>query len=101
MLSTILQHSAELVALITSFNLVLYQPQIRHLLNLVDAMLVCPGKKTLNNLYRQISGEPDPKAAADFFRESLWEREDIGLGRKQAMLLQFLVIAEKLGLTKS
>ena len=100
MLPTILQHSAELIAFITSFNLVLYQPQIRHLLNLVDAMLVCPGKKTLSNLYRQISSEPDPKAAADFFRESPWEREDIGVGRKQAMLLQFLALAEKLRLTK-
>jgi hypothetical protein len=100
MLATIIHHSAELIAFITSFHLALRQPQIRHLLNWVDAMLVCPGRKTLSNLYRQISGEPDPKTAADFFRESPWEREDIGLGRKQAMLLRFLAIAEKLGFTK-
>ena len=100
MLPTILQHSAELIAFITLFDLVLYQPQIRHLFNLVDAMLVCNGKKTLSNLYRQVAGEPDPKTAADFFRESPWEREDIGMGRKRAMLLQFLAFAKRLGLAK-
>jgi len=100
MLPTILQHSAGLITFITSLNPVLYQPQIRHLINLVDAMLVCNGKKTLSSLYRQIAGEPGPKTAADFFRESPWEREDVGLGRKQAMLLQFLALAKKLGLAK-
>lgn len=100
MLSTILQHSEALIAFIALFNLALYQPQIRHLINLADAQLVCNGKKTLSNLYRQISGEPDPKTAADFFRESPWQREDVGLGRKQAMLLQFLAFAKKLGLAK-
>jgi hypothetical protein len=100
MLPTILQHSAELIAFITLFSLGLYQPQIRHLLNLADAILVCSGKKTLSNLYHQIDGKPDPKTAADFLRESPWEREDVGLGRKKAMLLQFLAFAEKLKLAK-
>lgn len=100
MLPTILQHSTQLIAFISLLNLVLYQSQTRHLLNLVDAMLVCSGKKTLSNLYRQIVGEPDPKTAADFFRQSPWEREDVGEGRKRAMLLQFLAFAQKLGLAK-
>jgi len=100
MLPTILQHSVQLVAFISLLDLVLYQSQRRHLLNLVDATLVCCGKKTLSNLYRQIVGEPDPKTAADFFRESPWEREDVGEGRKRAMLLQFLTFAQKLGLAK-
>ena len=100
MLPTILQHSAGLIAFITLLNPALYQPQIRHLTNLVDAILVCNGKKTLSNLYHQIAGEPDPKTSADFFRESPWEREDVGASRKQAMLLQFLAYAEKLGLTQ-
>ena len=99
MLPTILQHSAGLMAFIILFDPALYQPQIRHLLNLVDAMLVCAGKKTLSNLYRQLSGEPDPKTAADFFRESPWQREDIGQGRKKTMLTKFLELAQRLGLT--
>ncbi len=100
MLPTILQHSSQLVVFITLLNPALYQPQIRHLHHLVDAMLVCNGKKTLSNLYRQISGEPDPKTAADFFRESPWEREGVGRGRKQAMLTQFLAFAQRLGLAQ-
>jgi hypothetical protein len=98
MLPTILQQSAAIITFITLINPALYQPQIRHLRNLVDAMLVCNGKKTLSNLYRQIVGEPDPKTAADFFREGPWEREDVGQGRKRAMLLQFLAFAQKLKL---
>jgi DDE superfamily endonuclease len=100
MLPTILQHSQELIAFIALFNLALYQPQIRHLHNLVDAMLVCSGRKTLTNLYRQVAEEPDPKTAADFFRESPWEREDVGHGRKEAMLRAFLGFAQKLGLVQ-
>jgi len=100
MLPTILQHSEALIAFIMLFDLALYQPQIRHLIQLTDALLVCNGKKTLSNLYRQVHGEPDPKTAADFFRESPWGREDVGIGRKQAMLLQFLAFAKELGLAK-
>lgn len=98
MLPTILQHSAELVAFITLLNPALYQPQIRHLLNLADALLVCGGRKTLSNLYRHLGEQPDSKTAADFFRESPWEREDVGCGRKQAMLVALLGIAQKLKL---
>jgi len=100
MLPTILQHTPALITFIALLNPALYQPQIRHLLNLVDALLVCNGRKTLTNLYRQITGEPDPKTAADFFRESPWERDDVGVGRKRAMLLEFLGYAQKLGIAK-
>lgn len=100
MLSTILQHPASLVAFVALFELTLHQPQMRHLLNVADALLVCPGKKTLSNLYRQLSGEPDPKTAADYFRESGWQREDIGQGRKKALLVRLLGFAQQLGLTQ-
>jgi len=46
MLPAILQHSAELVAFITLLAPALYQPQLRHLLNLVETILVCGGNKT-------------------------------------------------------
>lgn len=98
MLPTILQHSSELVAFVTLLALALHRPQIRHLLNLVETMLVCGGRKTLSNLYRHLGEQPDPKTAADFFRESPWEREDVGRGRKQAMLVTLLGIAQKLKL---
>jgi len=98
MLPTIVQHSAELVAFITLLAPALYQPQIRHLLNLAETILVCGGRKTLSNLYRHLGDQPDPKTAADFFRESPWEREEVGRGRKQAMLATFLGMAQKLKL---
>ncbi len=100
MFATLVQHSADLVAFVALFNLALYQPQLRHLLRLVDALLVCNGKKTLSNLYRQWEGEPDPKTAADFFRESPWQREEIGRSRKQVMVMTFLQLAQQVGLAK-
>ena len=99
MLATLVQHSPDLMAFVALFNLVLYQPQLRHLLRLADAQLVSNGPKTLSQLYRQWLDEPDPKTAADFFRESPWQREDIGWSRKQVMVLTFLELAQQLGLT--
>lgn len=56
MLPAILRHSAERIAFITLFHPALYQPQIRYLFNLVDAMLACNGKKTLSNLMPDCRG---------------------------------------------
>ncbi len=69
MLKAIVQQSEQLVAFISALNIVLYQPQIRHLTQILDALLECSNKKTLTNLYRQYIHEPDPKTAADFFRK--------------------------------
>ena len=70
MLKAIVQQSEQLVAFISALNSVLFQPQIRHLTLILDALLECSDKKTLTNLYRQCLHEPDPKTAADFFRGS-------------------------------
>ena len=98
MLKAIVQQSSELVAFIHALNIVLYQPQIRHLIQLLDALLVCNDRKTLTNLYRQYLDDPDPKTAADFFRESPWIPAAISKPRKQFMLMKFLEIAKRLGL---
>lgn len=95
----IIEHPVALVAFVTMCHFSLYQPQLRHLLQVLDALLVCNGPKTLSNLYRHIFHHPDPKTAADFFRESPWTREAIGLSRKQVLLLKFLAFAQELGLT--
>ena len=86
MLPTIVQHSLGLVAFISSLNIVLSQPQIRHLLHVVDALLTSSEKKTISGLYRLFKSQPDPKNGADFFRESPWEPKDIALSRKRWML---------------
>lgn len=98
MLGVIVQHSVEIVTFISWLSPALYQPQIRHLIQLVDALLVCDSHKTLTNLYRRLAVSRDPKTAADFFRESPWQVIAISGPRKRWMLLKFLELACKLNL---
>jgi Transposase DDE domain len=98
MLTAIVQHSEELVAFIKGLNIGLYQPQIRHLIQMVDALLTSSETKTISGLYRLIQGQPDPKNGADFLRESPWEAEDIGSPRKRWMVNKFLELASKLNI---
>ena len=96
MLTAIVQHSKELVAFINALNMALYQPQIRHLIQMVDALLTSNETKTISGLYRLLKGQPDPKSGADFLRESPWEPEDISGPRKRWMVVKFLELARKL-----
>jgi hypothetical protein len=98
MLGVMVQQSAEIVTFISWLSLALYQPQMRHLTQLVDALLVCNSRKTLSNLYRQLAAQPDPKTAADFFRESPWQVNEVSGPRKRWMLVKFLALARKLHL---
>ena len=77
MLKRIVHPSAFLVTFVTLLHLNLSKPQRRHLLRTADAIIVCEGRKTLANLYRQWVEAPDASAVADFFRVSPWEAEDI------------------------
>jgi hypothetical protein len=97
MLPLIVQHSEALTSFIFALQLALYQPQIRHLLQIVDALLVCNQRKTLSNLSRLLHLAPDPKALADFFRESPWTVDLIGQPRKQFMVCKLLELATKAG----
>jgi len=96
MLTAIVQHSTELVAFITALNIVLYQPQMRHLLQMMDALLVSNDTKTISGLYRLLKWQPDPKNGADFLRESPWEAEEVSTPRKRWMVNKFLELAGKL-----
>ena len=98
MLKTIVQQSQSLVAFISALNIALYQPQKRHLIQLLDALLVSQGRKTLSDLYRLWIGKLDPKAAADFFRESPWKAEAVSGPRKRFMVEKFLELAQQLGI---
>jgi len=77
MLKRIVHPSAFLVTFVTLLHLNLSKPQRRHLLRTADAIVVCEGRKTLANLYRQWVEAPDASAVADFFRVSPWEAEEI------------------------
>jgi hypothetical protein len=98
MLPQIVQHSEALISFIFALQLALYQPQIRHLLQIVDALLVCNQRKTLSDLSRFLHQAPDPKALADFFRESPWSVDLISQPRKKFMVGKLLEMAAKAGL---
>ena len=95
MLPVIVQHSEALATYIFALQLALYQPQIRHLLQIVDALLVCNQRKTLSDLSRLFHVSLDPKALADFFRESPWTVDLIGKPRKKFMLMKALELASQ------
>jgi hypothetical protein len=64
----------------------------------VDAMIASNERKTLSDLSRLLKDGPDPKALADFFRESPWTVDLIGKPRKKFMLLIALEFARKIGI---
>ncbi|HHS98463.1 MAG TPA: transposase, partial [Chloroflexi bacterium] len=70
MLKHIVHPSSVLVTFILMLRLALSKPQRKHLFRTVDAIIVCEGRKTLANLYRQWVEAPDVSAVADFFRLS-------------------------------
>jgi len=98
MLPLIVQHSEALISFVFTLQLALYQPQIRHLLQIVDALIVCNQRKTLSDLARVLHLAPDPKSLADFFRESPWTVDLIGQPRKQFMVCKLLELASRAGL---
>lgn len=70
MLSPIVHHSLQLVSFIGCLGLLLSEPQPRHMLQMLNGLLMCERRKTIGNVYRQHASHPDPKAGVDFFRES-------------------------------
>ena len=65
MLKLIAETSAELLDFIEQLDIPLSKPQLRHLLQIADALITTEGRKDLSNLYRHIVGDPCPKSAAD------------------------------------
>jgi len=98
MLPLIVRHSEALTTFIFALHLALYQPQIRHLLEIVDALIVSNQRKTLSGLRRLLHCSVDPKALADFFRESPWTVDLIDKPRQRFMLAKVLEVARATGL---
>jgi len=67
------------------------------LLRTADAIIVCEGRKTLANLYRQWVEAPDVSAVADFFRVSPWEAEGIRRALGPFVIADMLRRAEEEG----
>lgn len=100
MLSPIVHHSLQLVSFISCLGIILREPQRRHLLQMLDGLLVCERRKTISNLYRQQASRPDPKNGADFFRESPWDAVGMSQQRKQKLLAQMVGMGQTLKLLK-
>lgn len=73
MLTRILHNSPDLSSFVNSLNLGFSKPQMRHLLNMADALLTCEDEKTLAELQRQFLEAPDASNMADFLRISPWD----------------------------
>jgi len=75
-----------LLKFINGFNLHLSEPQRRHVIQFMDALLACEGTKTIAKLNRLILDATDQSAFTDFFTYSPWSNGDL---RKQ--MLHFLI----------
>ena len=73
MLTRIVHNSPKICAFFDSLNLDLSKPQRQHMLNLMDALLVCEDTKTLAALQRQFIEAPDVSNVADYLRISPWQ----------------------------
>ncbi len=97
MLKTIVRQAPQLVRFLLALQLALSKQQMRHLTQLVDGLIDCEHRRTLADIYRQDLIDPDPKAAADFFRESPGESKDVSGPRCKYMLAAMLELARRLG----
>lgn len=77
MLTRILHNSPSVCTFLEQLNLSLSRPQLQHVLNLSDALLVCDATKTLAALQRQFVACVDPSNLADTLRIAPWTATDV------------------------
>src|SRR6266849_3928012 len=77
MLTRILHNSPALCAFIEKLDLSLSQPQLRHVCNIADGLLVCDSDKTLAELQRQFVECVDASNMADTLRIAPWSAHDL------------------------
>jgi len=77
MLTRILHNSPALCTFIEKLDLSLSQPQLRHVRNIADALLVCDSDKTLAELQRQFVECVDVSNMVDTLRIAPWTAPDL------------------------
>jgi hypothetical protein len=77
MLTRILHNNPELCTFIDQLGLQLNAPQLRHVTNVADGLLVTDAPKTLAEIQRQFVDSVDPSNIADTFRIAPWTAEEI------------------------
>ncbi len=93
MLTRILHNSPCLCTFIEQLGLSLSQPQLQHVLNLADALLVCDSTKTLAELQRQFVECVDASNMADTLRIAPWTAADLRQPLGRFMIREALVQA--------
>ncbi len=83
-----------LLKFINGVHLNLSEPQMRHVIEFMDALLACEGTKTIAKLNRLIVDATDQSAFTDFFTYSPWSNGDL---RKQvqSFLINWVVAENK------
>lgn len=66
-----------LLKFVNGLNLHLSEPQMRHVIEFMDALLACEGTKTIAKLNRLILDATDQSAFTDFFTYSPWSNNDL------------------------
>lgn len=83
-----------LLKFIFFLNLNFSKPQMRHLINFVDALLACEGTKTIAKLNELILDPTDQSAFTDYFTYSPWSNEHLRQ-QKQDALVQWVLEENK------
>jgi hypothetical protein len=77
MLTRILHNNPELCTFLDQLDLNLNLPQLRHVTNVVDGLLVTDAPKTLAEIQRQFVSYVDPSNIADTFPFGPWKAEEL------------------------
>lgn len=97
MLTRILNNSPELCAFIEQLDLPLSKSQLRHVINLADALLVCDSDKVLTELQRQFVECVDASNMADTLRIAPWTADAVRQPVGQFMIREALARARAAG----
>ncbi len=97
MLTKILHNSPELCTFIDQLELHLSEPQLRHVINLADALLVCDSDKTLAALQRQFVECVDASNMADTLRIAPWTADDLRVPVGRLLIREALARARAAG----
>lgn len=100
MLRRIVTNSVELIRFVFALGLSISRPQMKHVVNMADAILVSDERKTIANLNRQLVEAKDASSVLHTFRDSPWQADEL-----RHKLLVFLIktavqLARTLGLEK-
>jgi hypothetical protein len=97
MLTRILHNNPSLCMFIEQLDLKVSAPQLRHITNVADGLLVTDASKTLAEIQRQFVSYVDPSNIADTFRIAPWSAEDIREPLAGLLIQTALAQLERLG----